>query len=134
MALSDEKYVSATTYRRSGVPVATATWIVALEGNRVAFWTSSRSGKHKRLRNNPAITVQASDARGRVKGGSSPVAGTAELVTSGPDFDAIQSKVRAKYGVMVPISKFFNTLGHIGKGDYPYGDVGVVITPAESTG
>ncbi|MDQ1721832.1 MAG: uncharacterized protein QOI26_1566, partial [Pseudonocardiales bacterium] len=132
MAVSDEKYVSAATYRKSGAEVPTATWIVGLDGNRLGFWTSSRSGKYKRLRNNPAITVQASDARGRVKSGSVPVAGTAELVTSGADFDAIQRKVRAKYGVMVPISKFFNTLGHVGKGKFPYGDVGVVVTPVES--
>jgi hypothetical protein len=56
------------------------------------------------------------------------VPGTAELVTSGPDFDAIQRKVRAKYGVMVPVSRFFNTLGHLGRGKFPYGDVGVIIT------
>lgn len=131
MAVSDEKYVSATTYRKSGAPVSTATWIVALEGDRFGFWTSSRSGKYKRLRNNPAITVQPSDARGRVKSGSSPTSGTAELVTSGADFDAIQRQVRAKYGVQVPISKFFNTLGHLGKGKFPYGDVGIVITTAD---
>jgi hypothetical protein len=59
------------------------------------------------------------------------VAGTAELVTAGADYDAIQRKVRAKYGVMVAMSRFFNTLGHLGKGKFPYGDVGVIITPAE---
>ncbi len=132
MSLSEEKYVSTTTFRRSGAPVATATWIVALDGGRYGFWTSSRSGKYKRLRNNPAMTLQPSDARGRVKSDSAPVAATAELVTSGADFDAIQSKVRAKYGVQVPVSKFFNTLGHIGKGKFPYGDVGVIVTPAPS--
>jgi hypothetical protein len=128
MAVTDEKYVSATTYRKSGAAVPTATWIVALEGGKFGFWTSSKSGKYKRLRNNPAITVQPSDARGRVKSGSSPVTGTAELVTSGAEFEAIQRQVRAKYGVAVPISKFMNTVGHIGKGKFPYGDVGVVIT------
>ena len=49
-------------------------------------------------------------------------------MTSGPAFDEIQRKVRAKYGVMVPVSRFFNTLGHLGKGPFPYGDVGVVVT------
>jgi hypothetical protein len=72
--------------------------------------------------------LQPSDARGRVKAGSRSVEGTAELVVSGADFDAIQSGVRAKYGVMVPVSSFFNTLGHLGKGKFPYGDVGVLIT------
>ena len=34
MTLSGEKYVSATTYRRSGAAVPTATWIVPLDGGR----------------------------------------------------------------------------------------------------
>ena len=131
MGISDEKYVVTTTFRKSGTPVPTPTWIIALDGGRVGFWTSSRSGKYKRLRNNPRITLQPSDARGRVKPGSKAADGTVELVTSGADFDAIQQRVRAKYGVMVSMSKFFNTLGHIGKGKFPYGDVGVVITVGE---
>jgi len=131
MPIGDEKYVATTTYRRSGAPVQTATWIVPLDGGRVGFWTSSRSGKYKRLRNDPRIALQPSDARGRVKAGSQAAAGTAELKTSGAEFDAIQRAVRAKYGVMVTISKFFNTLGHLGKGKFPYGDVGVVITISE---
>jgi PPOX class probable F420-dependent enzyme len=128
MAITDEKYVASTTFRKSGVAVPTATWIVELDAGRAGFWTSSASGKYKRLRNDPRITLQSSDMRGRVKQGSSPVAGTVQLVTSGTDFDAIQHKVRAKYGAMVSLTRFFNTLGHIGKGKFPYGDVGVVIT------
>jgi PPOX class probable F420-dependent enzyme len=128
MTISDEKYVTTTTFRKSGTPVATPTWIVPLDGGRVGFWTSSRSGKYKRLRNDPRITLQPADARGRVKAGSQASTGTVQLVTSGADFDAIQQRVRAKYGMQVPMSKFFNTLGHIGKGKFPYGDVGVVVT------
>jgi hypothetical protein len=33
---------------------------------------------------------------------------------------------------MVLVSRFFNTLGHLGKGEFPYGDVGVVITVSPS--
>jgi uncharacterized protein len=128
MAIGDEKYVASTTFRKSGAAVSTPTWIVPLDAGRVGFWTSSASGKFKRLRNNPQITLQPSDARGRVKAGTTPVEGTVELVRSGADFDAVQSKVRSKYGFMVGLSKFFNTLGHLGKGPYPYGDVSVVIT------
>jgi hypothetical protein len=130
VAISDEKYVASTTFRKSGTAVSTPTWIVALDAGRVGFWTSSASGKYKRLRTNPRITLQPSDARGRVKAGSPSVAGTAELVSSGPDLDLIQSKIRGKYGIMVPVSRFFNTLGHLGKGKFPYGDVGVIVTPA----
>ncbi len=130
MAISDEKYIASTTFRKSGAGVPTPTWIVPLDSGRVGFWTSSASGKYKRLRNNPRITLQPSDARGRVKGGTAPLDGSAELVTSGPEFDEIQRKVRAKYGVMVKVSHFFNTLGHLGK-KFPYGDVGVVVTVSQ---
>jgi PPOX class probable F420-dependent enzyme len=127
MAIGDEKYVATTTFRKSGAAVSTTTWIVALDGDRVGFWTSSASGKYQRLRNNPKIMLQPGDPRGRVKAGSSPVEGTAELVTADADFDAIQHGIRAKYGVMVPVTRFLNTLGHLDK-KFPYGDVGVVVT------
>ena len=128
MSLSDEKYVSVSTFRKSGDAVTTPTWIVALDDGRVGFWTSSAAGKAKRLRNNPRLTLQPSDARGRVKAGSESVAGTAEIVTAGAEFEAIQSRVKAKYGIQVPISKFMGVLGHIGKGKYPYGDLGIIVT------
>jgi len=131
MAISDEKYISSTTYRKSGAAVSTATWIVPVDASRVGFWTSSASGKYKRLRHNPRITLQPSDARGRVRPGTTAIEGTAELVTAGSGFDAIQRKVRAKYGMAVGMSRLFNTIGHLGKGPYPYGDVAVVITLAD---
>jgi PPOX class probable F420-dependent enzyme len=128
MAISDEKFVASTTFRKSGAAVPTPTWIVPLDDDRVAFWTSSASGKCKRLLRNPRITLQPCDARGRLKDGSAPVEGTAELVTSGADFDAIQARIRAEYGFMVPMSRLFNAIGHLGRGKFPYGDVGVIVT------
>jgi uncharacterized protein len=133
MDIGDEKYVATTTFRKSGTAVPTATWIVPLEANRVGLVTSSASGKYKRLRNNPRITLQPSDMRGKAKAGTAPVEGTAELVTSGPDFDVVQSRLRGKYGVMVSISKFFDRLRHLGKGPFPYGDVGVIVTLRDGT-
>jgi uncharacterized protein len=85
--ISEEKYVSVATFRKTGAAVATATWIVPLDGGRAGVLTSSASGKTKRLRNNPSVTLQPSDVRGRVKmsakaariGGS---AGMASAVTA----------------------------------------------------
>ena len=125
--ISQEKYVSVATFRKTGVAVATATWIVPLDG-RVGLLTSSASGKAKRLRNNPSVTLQPSDVRGRVKAGTTPVTGTVELVTSGPDFEALTSRVKAKYGLMVPITRLLDSVRHLGKGPFPYADTGVVIT------
>jgi len=128
MSLGDEKYVSVTTFRKSGVAVATPTWITPIEGGRVGFWTSSEAGKAKRLRNNPRVTVQPCDSRGKLTPGSASSEGTAVLVTSGPLFDTIKHQVTAKYGFMVKASRLFNAIGHLGKGHHPYGDLGVVIT------
>ena len=114
--ISQEKYVSVATFRKTGVAVATATWIVPLDGGRVGLLTSSASGKAKRLRNNPSVTLQPSDVRGRVKAGTTPVTGTVELVTSGPDFEAITSRVKAKYGLMVPITRLAGQCATPGQG------------------
>jgi uncharacterized protein len=126
--ISQEKYVSVATFRKTGVAVATATWVVPLDGGRVGVLTSSASGKAKRLRSNPSVTLEPSDVRGRAKAGTTPVSGTVELVTTGPDFEAIAAKMKAKYGVMVPIMRLVDSLRHLGKGPFPYADTGVVIT------
>jgi uncharacterized protein len=127
MAISDEKYVCTTTYRKSGDPVPTPTWIVDLDGGRVGFLTSSQSGKYKRLSNSPRITLQPSDPRGRVKAGTAPAGGTATLASSGPELEAMQGKIRAKYGFMVPVSRLVQSIIHIGK-SFPHADVAVLVT------
>jgi uncharacterized protein len=63
--ISEEKYVSVRTFRKTVVAVATAVWIVPLDGGRVGPLTSSASGKAKRLRNHPSVTLQPSENRGR---------------------------------------------------------------------
>jgi uncharacterized protein len=55
------------------------------------------------------------------------VTGTVELVTSGPDFEAITSRVKAKYGLMVPIMRLVDSVRRLGKGPFPYADTGAVI-------
>jgi uncharacterized protein len=127
MNLADEKYMAFTTYRKNGVAVTSPVWVVPVEGGKVGFWTSSASGKAKRLAHTAKVTMQPSDARGRVKAGSVVVTGTAVL-TTGPELAELSPKIKKKYGVMVPMSKLFNTIGHIGKGSFPYADRAVIVT------
>ena len=130
MALADEKYLLLTTFRRNGTPVPSPVWAAALDDGRFGFWTSSGSGKAKRLAHTDRVTVQPCDARGRVKAGTSPTDATARLVT-GSELDAIRVKIVAKYGFMTKITKVLNTIGGIAKRKrIPYGDRGVVITVA----
>jgi PPOX class probable F420-dependent enzyme len=127
MSLSDEKYMSFTTYRRDGTAVSTPVWVVGLGDGRVGFWTSSGSGKAKRLAHTPRVLVQASNARGIAKPGSTPVEATATVVT-GSDLDAIRQAVVAKYGFATKISKLLGTLvGTLRGKRIPYGDCGVIV-------
>lgn len=82
MTLQDfarSEYVSLTTYRKNGTPVATPVW-AAVEGDVLYIWTRSDSWKVKRLRNNSKVTVTVCDVRGRVADGAPSAEGTAKLL------------------------------------------------------
>ncbi|MEU2578634.1 PPOX class F420-dependent oxidoreductase [Streptomyces anulatus] len=82
MTLQDfarSEYVSLTTYRKNGTPVATPVWAAA-EGDVLYVWTRSDSWKVKRLRNNGKVVVTVCDVRGRIAEGASSAEGTAKLL------------------------------------------------------
>jgi PPOX class probable F420-dependent enzyme len=127
--LKDEKYMLLTTFKRDATPVASPVWLVPLEGGTIGFWTSSGSGKAKRLAHTDRVTVQACDARGRTKSGTAPIEATARVV-DGAELEAIRAKVVEKYGFITHITKALGTIGGLIKGKrIPYGDRGVVVTP-----
>src|SRR5271154_2765107 len=115
MALTSEKYVLFTTFRRDGTPVATPVWVVELDTNSFGFWTSSESGKAKRLAHTSRVTVQPCNARGVPRPGTSASEANAKLV-EGAEFEQIQAKVVAKYGMMTKFTKLLNTIGGTLKG------------------
>ena len=134
MALADERYMLLTTFRRDGTPVATPVWVTPYDEQSVAFWTSSGSGKAKRLAHTQRVTVQPSDARGRVKPGTEPVEATARVV-SGGELEEIRKLVIAKYGFQTKLTKALGTIWGVVRGKrIPYGDRGVIVTPASATG
>ena len=60
MGLGDEKYLLLTTFKRDGTPVATPVWAAPLDSGEIGFWTSSGTGKAKRIthtspRDRPAV-------------------------------------------------------------------------------
>jgi uncharacterized protein len=132
VALGDEKYILLTTFRRDGTAVATPVWAVKLDDERIGFWTSSGSGKAKRLAHTPRVTVTPCDARGRVRSGSEVVDATARLVM-GDELEEIRKRIVSKYGVMTKFTKFLATaVGMLRGKRIPYGDRGVVITPTQT--
>jgi PPOX class probable F420-dependent enzyme len=128
MGLADEKYLLLTTFKRSGDPVATPIWIVGLHNGTYGFWTSSGSGKAKRLAHTERVTLQPCDARGKITAGSAVSTGAARFADDA-ELGEIRAKVVAKYGFMTKVTKLLNTIGGIVKRKrIPYGDRGVVIT------
>ncbi|WP_405450742.1 PPOX class F420-dependent oxidoreductase [Streptomyces erythrochromogenes] len=77
--LGSARYVSLTTFRKDGTPVATPVWAVA-DGGELYVWTRSDSWKVKRIRNDGRVTVAACDVRGRLDEGTPVVEGQARLL------------------------------------------------------
>jgi len=75
--LPQSRYVSLTTFRRTGVAVPTPVW-AAPDGDDLVVWTRADSGKVKRLRHTSAVTVAPCDVRGTTHG--EPVEAQARLL------------------------------------------------------
>ncbi|HEY4611322.1 MAG TPA: PPOX class F420-dependent oxidoreductase, partial [Ilumatobacteraceae bacterium] len=96
MAIWDEKYVLLTTFRRNGQAVATPVWIVGLPDGAAGFSTEIDSGKVKRIRNNPSVSLQACGMRGNVRPGSPVVKATAEVL-EGSAAHQVGTAINRKY-------------------------------------
>jgi PPOX class probable F420-dependent enzyme len=66
-SIHDQKYISLTTFRKSGVGVATPVWFGEQHG-KLYVMTRSDMGKTKRIRNNSQVRVAPCTIRGRVTG------------------------------------------------------------------
>jgi hypothetical protein len=62
-----QKYISLTTFRKSGVAVPTPVWF-GEEAGKLYVMTRSDMGKTKRIRNNQQVRVAPCTIRGRVTG------------------------------------------------------------------
>ncbi|MCW2785291.1 MAG: class F420-dependent enzyme [Marmoricola sp.] len=101
-------YVSFTSYRKNGVPVATPVWI-APDGEDLYFFSDTGAFKVKRIRNNPAVTLQPCDVRGRVKDGAPLVTGQAEVLDHS-DTPRVRGIVNRKYRVLGTIGGLLSRL------------------------
>lgn len=113
-------YVLLTTYRKDGTPVATPLWAVA-DGGKLYVWTVTDSWKVKRLRRNPAVTVQPCDVKGAPHG--TVVEGTGRILDAAGT-ECVRGLLRRKYRVFGPLVILGSTLRR-GKS----GTVGIEITP-----
>ncbi|MFF7365290.1 PPOX class F420-dependent oxidoreductase [Streptomyces sp. NPDC008125] len=98
MTLQDfarSEYVSLTTYRKDGTPVATPVWAAA-DGATLYVWTRSDSWKVKRLRRTSRVRVTVCDVKGRIAEGAPSAEGTARLV-EGAGMATVRKALSRKY-------------------------------------
>src|SRR3954469_22486111 len=111
MPLAEEivrsRYVSLTTYRKDGTPVATPVWHVP-QGAELWIVTEARSGKVKRIRNNPQVRVAPSSVRGTVAPDAPTATGTARLLDSDETTQA--RKLLGRRYVMSRVGNWFARL------------------------
>lgn len=99
--LAREKYLSLTTTRRDGRAVATPVWF-ALDQGKVLVITDAQTGKVKRIRHTPRVTIAPCTARGNVTGEA--MAATARLLpaSEGP---RVQRLFDSRYPIARPLWK-----------------------------
>lgn len=107
-ALGDDRFVSLTTFRKSGVRVSTPVWI-ARDGDALVVITPEDTGKVKRLRNSGRVELSTSSRMGAVDDDAAVLRGEAELL---PDSETarITRLFRRKYGVEFTIFMFVERL------------------------
>ncbi|MYW67078.1 PPOX class F420-dependent oxidoreductase [Streptomyces sp. SID8379] len=89
-------YISLTTYRKDGTPVATPVWQVARGEGELVVVTPADSWKVKRIRRNGAVTVAVCTVRGHVAPDAAVLPGTARLLDEAGTADA-QKLLAKKY-------------------------------------
>lgn len=94
--IADGKYVSLTTFKKDGTPVATPLW-GARDGDRLLVWTTTDSWKVKRIKRNAKVTVAPCTARGKVEGAA--VDGVAEILDAAGTEQA-RAAIASKYGIL----------------------------------
>ena len=99
-AIQGQKYISLTTFRKTGAGVATPVWF-GEENDKVYVMTRSDMGKTKRVRNNPKVTVAPCTIRGTVTGAE--VAATARILPAEEHTRARQAINRKYWMARIPL-------------------------------
>ena len=125
-ALATERYISLTTFRRDGRAVATPVWFVR-DGNRILVWTGATTGKAKRIRHNPHVTVAACTMRGAVTGPT--FTATATFLPAG-EWPRVQALLNRKYGLIKRLLDLYNGVIRRVRRRPPASSAYLAITPA----
>jgi uncharacterized protein len=88
-----QRYVSLATFRKSGFAVYTPIWF-AEDKNKLYSMTNSKSGKSKRIRNNPQVKIAPCTIRGKITG---PEFSATVRILPPEEFARARQAINAKY-------------------------------------
>jgi PPOX class probable F420-dependent enzyme len=104
--LSKHKYISIETYRKNGTGVRTPVWFVVSQG-LIYFRTDAKSGKVKRIRNNPHVKIAPCNMGGNVEGDW--YEGNAKFSDQAESMIAF-SLINKKYGLLTTFIRLLNKI------------------------
>ena len=99
-SIHGQKYISLTTFRKTGAGVATPVWFGEEDG-KLYVMTRSDMGKTKRIRNNPQVRVAPCTMRGTVTGAE--VAAIARILPAEQHSRARQTIDRKYWMARIPL-------------------------------
>jgi PPOX class probable F420-dependent enzyme len=98
--ISGQKYISLTTFRKSGEAVATPVWF-GEDSDKLYVMTRSDMGKTKRIRNNAQVKVAPCTIRGKVTGPEFPA--TARILATDEHAHARAAINRKYWAARLPL-------------------------------
>jgi len=104
--LRGHKYISLTTFRKSGKTVSTPIGFAEENGKFYAS-TRSHSGKVKRIRNNPNVQVAPCTQRGKLLG--SAMEGVARILPADHE-EHVKAVLKRRYGWQKSIGNFIDKI------------------------
>ena len=109
--LDKEKYMTLTTFRKTGEAVVTPVWFA--ENNGIIYvGTGENAGKIKRIRHTERVTLAACTMSGKVTG--SEIEGMARVVSEQEEMSEAEAALSKKYGLTRSIYYFtLNTISTI---------------------
>jgi PPOX class probable F420-dependent enzyme len=105
--LNGHDFISLTTYRKSGQPVPTPVWF-AREGDNLYVMTNPTSGKVKRIRNSPHVTLAPCTFGGKILGES--IEGSAQILQTEGENEMANRALKRKYGWQKMLFELFAKL------------------------
>lgn len=109
--LDREKYMSLTTFRKTGEAVITPVWFAESKGT-IYVGTGVNAGKLKRIRHTELVALAACTMSGKVTG--SEIEGKARVVSEPQEMSEAEAALSKKYGLARSIYYFIlNTINTI---------------------